>query len=340
MYISELLKEFNLTTAGPLSGDFQIQSVRPLNQAGPEDLSFLSNPKYKGQALKSRAGAILVSRPIDGATATQILCDEPYVVLARVLRAMYPEPDYPEERHPTAVIAQDVQVGPGCYIGPHCVVESGTVIGPGCVLTANVTVSSDCMLGEEVKLFPGVVLYSRTRLGNRVRIHANSVIGGDGFGYAQHRGRHEKIPQIGGVHIGDDVEIGANTSIDRGALSDTVIGKGTKIDNQVQVGHGVKIGEHGILVSQTGISGSVTTGNHVILAGRVGIVGHVTLGDHVLVMGDAVVTKDLNEPGQYAGNPAVPHMKYQRQLAFIRRLPELQARLKELEHWKKERDHD
>ncbi len=331
MFISELLEQFGLSTVTPPAKDFEISGVRPLDQAGEGDLSFLSNRKYKALVLETKASAVLVKKAVAGCPALQVLCRDPYVTLAKVLRHLYPEPEEPEGIHPTAVVSEKARIGKGCMIGPFCVVEDNSVIGDDSVLLSHVTVSSHCRLGSHVKLFPNVVLYPRTRIGDHVRIHANTVIGSDGFGYAQEGGRHLKIPQIGGVRIGDHVEIGSNVSVDRGALADTVIGDGAKIDNMVQVGHGVKVGDHAILVSQTGISGSASIGKHTILAGKVGVTGHVHIGNEIVVMGDSVVTKDLDKPGRYAGNPAIPHMKYQRQLAQIRKLPELKERVKALE---------
>ena len=331
MKLKDILEHFELSTATPPGSDIEIRGVRPLSEAGMGDLSFLSNPKYRDQAVSSKASAILVSQPVEGSQAVQILCKDPYVMLARILQYLFPEPKLPAGVHPTAWVHPTAKLGEGCHIGPFCLVEAGCIIGARSELVSHVSISPNCQIGEDVKLFPQVTLYARTRLGNRVRIQANTVIGSDGFGYAQERGVHVKVPQIGGVRIEDDVEIGSNTSIDRGALADTVIGTGTKIDNMVQIGHGVKIGNHSVLVSQTGVSGSSTIGTHTILAGKVGVVGHVSIGDRIVVMGDSVVTKNLDKPGNYAGNPAIPHMQYQRQLAHVRKLPKLQERIKSLE---------
>lgn len=331
MRLTKILEHFDLSTAAPLARDIEIQGVRPLSEAGEGDLSFLSNPKYRDQAVGSKASAILVSQAVEGADAVQILCKDPYVALARILNLLFPEQPLPSTVHPTAVVAPDAKIGEACHIGPFCVVESGCSIGAGTALVSHVSLGRDSEIGENSKLFPQVVVYPNTRIGNRVRIHAATVIGSDGFGYAQNQGIHMKVPQLAGVRIEDDVEIGSNVSIDRGALSDTVIGSGTKIDNMVQIGHGVKIGNHSILVSQTGISGSSSVGTHTILAGKVGVVGHVSIGDRIVVMGDSVVTRNLDKPGQYAGNPAIPHMQYQRQLAHVRKLPKLQERVKSLE---------
>lgn len=331
MLISQLISQFGLEPASPPGSDFEIRGVRPLTEAGEGDLSFLSNKKYKAQVLTTGASAILIKEPMDGCPALQLLCDNPYATLARVLQALYPEPEAPEQIHPTAVVSPGAVIGKGVHIGPWCVVGAGAIIGNDCELVSHISVASGCQLGEKVKLFPNVVLYPGCRIGNRVRIHANTVVGSDGFGYAQDKGVHVKVPQIGGVVIEDDVEIGSNVSIDRGALHDTHIGAGSKIDNMVQVGHGVKIGKGAILVSHTGISGSAEIGNYSVLAGKVGVTGHIKIGDQVVVMGDSVVTKNLDKPGQYAGNPAIPHMQYQRQLAELRGISKLKKRIKKLE---------
>ena len=329
--LSRLIEELGLEPAAPLEGDPLISAVRPLAAAGSGDLSFLSNRKYRSQVADTGATAVLLEKPVAQTSAIQLLCPNPYATLARALELIYPEPKPTPGVHPSAVVAEDVSLGRDCAVGPFCVIEAGTVIGDGCVLESHVHVGRDCRLDDDCRLFPHVVLYRDVHLGKGVRIHAGSVLGSDGFGYAQDGGIHRKVPQVAGVRVGDRVEIGAGVCIDRGALSHTVIGEGTKIDNQVQIAHGCTIGKHSIIVSQTGLSGSSNVGNYSVLAGKVGVIGHVSIGDQVVVMGDSVVTKDLVKPGQYAGNPAIPHMTYQRQLASLRRLPELMTRVKKLE---------
>lgn len=331
MKLTELIQTFELKLISPLQEDVVIEGVKPLEKAGPSDLSFLANPKYRDQAATTRAAAILVKEPISGCHAIQLECSHPYLMLAKVMAHLFPEPKPEPGVHPTAVIGKNVVLGENCAIGPFCVIGEGVQIGENTELVQHVSVAAGCSIGNACKLFPHVVLYAGTRLGARVRIHANSVLGSDGFGYAQAQGVHVKVPQIGGVIIGDDVEIGSNVSIDRGALDDTVIGKGVKIDNLVQIAHGVRIGDHGMIISQSGISGSTTLGKHTILAGQVGVVGHVEIGDNILIMGDSVVTKSLKTPGRYAGNPAIPFMSYQRQQAHIRNLSDVIKRIKQLE---------
>lgn len=331
MNIRDLIEQFQLNALATPESDLEIRGVKSLAQAGPGDLSFLANPKYRDQVLETKASAVLVKEAVPEAKVLQLQCEEPYVTLAKIMARLFPEPEYRAGVHPSAVVAETAVIGEGSYIGPHCVVDEGVVIGERSVLVAQVHLAPGVRLGHDCKLFPQVVCYAGTRIGNRVRVHAGTVIGSDGFGYAQTQGIHLKVPQIGGVVIDDDVEIGSNVSIDRGALEDTVIGKGSKIDNLVQLAHGVKVGKGAIIVSQSGVSGSTKLGNYVVLAGQVGVVGHVEIADGIWVLGDSVVTKSLEKPGRYAGNPAVPHMQYQRKQAQLSKLPELAKRVKAIE---------
>ncbi len=214
--------------------------------------------------------------------------------------------------HPFAVIAE------GCVVGARCRIHSGVVIG------------RSCRIGDDVVLYPNVVLYDGTILGDRVMVHANSVLGADGFGYRTHDGRHVKVPQLGHVEIGDDVEIGACTTIDRGTFQATRIGAGTKIDNLVQIGHNCAVGRHNLLVSQMGMAGSSTTGNYVVVAGQVGIVGHVRIGDQVMIGAQAGVTKDVPAGQQMLGSPATPVSEQKRILVTLERLPEIRRDIRRI----------
>ncbi len=339
--ISELVAHFGLETVGPVDPDFKIRGVRTLADAGEGDLSFLSNPKYLGQTHTTAASAVLLASAVEACPALQIICPNPYVTLARTLQLLYPEPSPSAEIHASAHVHKDARIGEGSSIGPGCVIEAGASIGARCHLVANVFVGPNVTLGADCKLFPAVVIYAGCSLGDRIRIHANSTIGSDGFGYAQDGGEHVKVPQIGSLVIEDDVEIGANSSIDRGSLGDTRIGKGTKIDNQVQVAHNVTVGEGSLLVAFTGLAGSSSLGKGVVVAGKGGTIGHVHVGDGILIMGDSVVTKNLDKPGRYAGNPAIPHIQYQRQMANLRGLSKLKDRVKTLEkRMEKANEHD
>jgi len=304
--------------------DRVLTEVLPLDEAGPSSVSFLANPKYGAKARESAAGLILADPRADLGGHPLLVVANPYWGFAQATGLLHPEPapewsDGPV--HPTA------QVAPGARIASGATVGARTVVGPGCVLHPGVHVGDDCVLGEDCELFSGVVLYRKTRLGNRVRIHANSVLGSDGYGYVLVDGRHEKVPQVGWVEVGDDVEIGACTTVDRGALGPTRIGAGTKVDNLVQVAHNVQVGRHCLLVSQTGISGSTSLGDYVTLAGKVGVVGHIHIGSRTVVGGNSVVAKNVPDGSFVTGFPARPHREWMESQAALNRLPKLMKRL-------------
>jgi UDP-3-O-[3-hydroxymyristoyl] glucosamine N-acyltransferase len=233
--------------------------------------------------------------------------------------------------HPTAVISKSAQVDPSAHIGPHCTVGERVKIGARSVLQAGNFVGDDSQLGEEVNLFPNVTIYPRGQIGNRVRIHANSVIGSDGYGYVQDGGIHFKVQQIGNIIIGEDVEIGAGCAIDRGALGSTVIGKGTKIDNLVHIAHNVEIGEHCLICGQVGIAGSAKVGNYVVMGGQVGIASHLKIGNQVTVASKSGVMHDIPDDEKWLGAPAQPDREMKRQFIAVQRLPDLLKRVAELE---------
>lgn len=305
--------------------DRLISEVRPLDEAGPDSVSFLANPKYSAKAQTSGAGLILVDPSTDLGDRPVLRVPNPYWAFAQAIGWLHPEPE-PEwagtSIHPTATM------GEGCRIAPGATVGARTVLGAGCVLHPGVHIGDDCSLGEGCELFSGVVLYRRTRLGRNVRIHANSVLGSDGYGYVLVDGRHQKVPQVGWVEVGDEVEIGACVAVDRGVLGPTRIGAGTKVDNQVQVGHNVQVGEHCLLVSQTGISGSTKLGDYVTLAGKVGVVGHIEIGSRSIVGGNSVVAKSLPEGSFVTGFPARPHREWTESQAALNRLPKLLKQLR------------
>jgi UDP-3-O-[3-hydroxymyristoyl] glucosamine N-acyltransferase len=292
--------------------------VKPLDEAGEHSVSFLFNPRYQSRAMESRAGVILVDGKGALGERPQILMDNPHWGYAQAVRLLHPEPE-PEWTdapiHPTAVLGQGTRVGPGSTIGARSVLGAGVRIHPG------VHIAEDCVLGDACECFPGVVLYRGTRLGARVRLHANCVLGSDGFGYAPFQGRNEKIPQVGWVEVGDDVEIGAGTTVDRGVLGATRIGRGSKLDNLVQVAHNVVIGEHCMLASQTGISGSTTFGDHVTTGGKAGFAGHIHIGSRSIVAGNSMVAKDLPEDSFVSGYLARPHRQWMETQAALNRLP-------------------
>jgi len=313
-----------------------IRGISALATARAGDLSFLGNPKYKGEVATTAASLILVPADFEGeprAGQLFLLVDNPSVALARVCarieHALQP-PAVPGV-HPSAVVAADAQIAASAEIGPLCVIEPGVRIGERACLQAAVFAGRGTVIGDDCRLMPGVRLYAGCQLGRRVRIHANAVLGSDGFGYELVGGRHEKIPQIGCVVIEDDVEIGAGTTIDRARFGRTVVGEGTKIDNLVQVGHNVAIGRHCILCAQVGISGSSTLEDYVVLAGQAGVGGHITLGRGVRAGGQAGITTDVPAGAYVNGNPAVPFMLERRIAVLHRRLPDLFHRVDALE---------
>jgi len=303
----------------------QISEVKPLEEAVAGSVSFLANPKYAAKAKESVAGLIFVDATVDLGDRPVLRVKHPYWAFAQAIGWLHPEPlpEWSETPvHPTAVIGAGSRVAQGATVGAH------TVLGKGCVLHPGVHIGEDCVLGDGCELFSGVVLYRQTRLGNRVAIHANSVVGSDGYGYVLVEGRHAKIPQVGWVEVGDDVEIGAGVCIDRGVLGPTRIGTGTKIDNQVQVAHNVQVGDHCLLVAQTGISGSTKLGDYVTLAGKVGVVGHIEIGSRSVVGGNSVVAKSLPEGSFVTGFPARPHREWMEAQAALNRLPRLMRQLR------------
>jgi UDP-3-O-[3-hydroxymyristoyl] glucosamine N-acyltransferase len=305
--------------------DRPISEVKPLEEAGAGSVSFLANPKYATKAKESPAGLILVDAVADLGDRPVLRVPHPYWAFAQAIGWLHPEPVPAwghEPVHPT------VQVGQGCRVAPGATVGARSVLGAGSVVHPGVHIGEDCVVGEGCELFPGVVLYRRTQLGDRVAIHANSVVGSDGYGYVLVEGRHRKIPQVGWVEVGDDVEIGACVCIDRGVLGPTRIGAGTKIDNQVQVGHNVQVGQHCLLVAQTGISGSTRLGDYVTLAGKVGVVGHIEIGSRSIVGGNSVVAKSLPEGSFVTGFPARPHREWTESQAALNRLPKFMKQLR------------
>ncbi len=318
---------------GEVAGDrtCEVAGLAPLDQAGPGQLAFLANPKYLAQVETTRAGAVLIApRDLEklGAAAAGrnfIVTPNPYAYFARVAQ-MFIDPA--------------AQVAASAVIGPRVTVEAGAVIGEHARLDANVFVGRGARIGEGAHLYPNVSVYHGCRLGPRVIVHAGAVIGSDGFGFAPdfvgdgdaRTGTWVKIPQVGGVSIGADVEIGANTTIDRGAMADTVIEECVKIDNLVQIGHNCRIGAYTVIAGCAGIAGSTTIGRHCMIGGAVGVAGHVTLGDYVIVTAKSGVSKSLPKAGIYTSAfPAVEHGDWNKSAALVRNLDKLRDRIKALE---------
>jgi UDP-3-O-[3-hydroxymyristoyl] glucosamine N-acyltransferase len=318
---------------GEVVGDAQavLKGFAPAEHAQAGFLTFAETEDFFARAEKSAAAAIITDQQISSSTKALIRVSNARIAFAKAMALFFPERTFAAGIHPTAVVAAGAQVDPTAHIGPHCVVGERVKIGPRSVLQAGNVVGDDSKLAEDVNLFPNVTIYPQTQIGARVRIHAGTVVGSDGFGYVLDKGVHRKVPQIGSVIIGDDVEIGANVTIDRGALGPTVIGKGTKIDNLVQIAHNVEIGEGSIVIAQVGIAGSTKVGKYVVLAGQVGIAGHLKIGDQVTVGAKAGVMTDIPDGGKWLGVPAQPDKQTKRSLIAIQHLPDLIRRVNELE---------
>ncbi len=312
-------------------GSVTLTGFAPADRAQPGDLTFAENETFFQRADASAASAILVADDFSSKKKALIRVANARVAFARVLPLFFPEPVFAPGIHPTAIVAATASIDPTAHIGPYCVIGGQTRIGARAVLRGGNHVGEDVQIGEDASIFPNVTLYPRTRIGQRVRIHAGSVIGSDGYGYVFDGGIHLKVPQIGSVIIGDDVEIGANVTVDRGALGPTIIGKGTKIDNLVQVGHNVVIGEHSLLVAHVGIAGSTKLGDYVTLGGQVGIAGHLKIGNHATIGAQAGVMHDVADGTKVMGSPAVPDRQFKRQVIAVEQVPELIKRVRELE---------
>jgi UDP-3-O-[3-hydroxymyristoyl] glucosamine N-acyltransferase len=334
------VKQMPFTTAeiaklvcGELVGDASavLKSFAPAERAQAGDLTFAENEDYFARAEQSAATAIIAEKRFSSAKKILIRVPNARIAFAKALALFFPEPKFAAGIHPTAVVAASAKIDPTAHVGPHCAVGERVKIGANSVLQGGNFVGDDSKLGEDVNLFPNVTLYPRTEIGNRVRIHAGTAIGSDGFGYVLDAGVHRKVPQIGNVVIGDDVEIGANVTIDRGALGSTVIGKGAKIDNLVMIAHNVEIGEGSIVIAQVGISGSTKLGKYVILAGQVGLAGHLKIGNQVTVAAQSGVMHDIPDGEKWFGYPAQPDKEFKRQIIAQRKLPDLLKRVAELE---------
>ena len=298
----------------------RIRQVGSLEKAVAGEISFLSDPKHRAKLEATRASAVIVSADGEGLTRLpRIVCDAPYLYFARVSQLFNPLTTQPAGVHPGAVLGNDVSLGKDVSVGAGCVIGDGVSIGDG-----------SC-------LYPRVVVYARCTLGRRVIVHSGAVIGADGFGLAKDEaGRWVKIPQIGAVRIGDDVEIGANTTIDRGALDDTVIEEGVKLDNQIQIGHNCRIGAHTALAGCTGVAGSTRIGRHCVIGARANILGHLEIADHVQISACTTISHSIHKPGVYTGlYPSEEHGAWLKNTAAVRRLAELFQRVRALEKEKK-----
>jgi UDP-3-O-[3-hydroxymyristoyl] glucosamine N-acyltransferase len=316
-------------------GDLAIEGARPLGEAQAGDITFLETDKHVPQLAASAASAAVVSAACPAGAKTLIQVADPllaFVTIVQHLRGTA-TPVPPSGIDPLASIDPTTKIGDDPSIEPLVRVGPRTVLGKRCRLYSGVVIGSNCTLGDDVTLYPNVVLYDGTVLGDRVIVHANAVLGADGFGYRFQNGRHVKVPQLGNVEVGADVEIGACTTIDRATFQATRIGPGTKIDNLVQVGHNCKIGPHNILVSQVGVAGSSSTGRYVVMAGQVGVADHVHIGDGAIIGAKAGVTKDVPAGQRTLGAPATPEREQKRILMTLERLPEMRRELRRIKQY-------
>lgn len=310
-----------------------VTRVATLANAGPDALSFFSNPAYRSQLQETRAGAVVLHADVaDDCPVAALIAAEPYATYARIATVLYPPESFSPGIHASAVIDPTARVSASAHVAPHAIVGNGSVIaenafvGPGCVIGPR------CRIGQSTRLHANVTLVQDVSVGERCIVHPGAVIGADGFGNAHGDAGWIKVPQTGGVQIGNDVEIGANTTIDRGTIEDTVIEDGVRLDNLIQIAHNVRIGEHTAMASQSGVSGSTVIGKRCMFGGQSGMVGHITICDDVVVGGATMISKDIREPGFYTGSfPAEKDRDWKRKVARFRRLDDLAHRVRKLE---------
>jgi UDP-3-O-[3-hydroxymyristoyl] glucosamine N-acyltransferase len=334
VFVEKSVTEIARFLGGQVIGDGEIRivGVASITEARPGEIAFLDSMKYESLLESTRASAVIVAPQTQRRKQTLISVSQPRLAFAQVMRLFYPcIPDVPRGIHPTAVIGDHVRLGENVHIGAYVCIADGAEIGGGAILFPSVFVGAKTCVGSGSVIYPNVTLRERVTIGANVIIHSGSVIGSDGFGYAQEEDRHLKIPQVGTVVVEDDVEIGANVAIDRGTLGATRIGRGTKIDNLVQIAHNVTIGPNSILSGQVGIAGSTEIGAGAILAGQVGVVGHITIGEGSIIGAKSGVSKSVPPHSMVFGSPARPINKTKRIEACLSRLPELFKRVHKLE---------
>jgi UDP-3-O-[3-hydroxymyristoyl] glucosamine N-acyltransferase len=329
--IAELAERFGLTASG--DGSRAIDGVGTLVGAGPSQLSFLSNSKYTAQLAATRAGVVVLREEnlADCPTAALVAAD-PYVAYAKIAALFERLPAAPAGIHPSAVVAASAQVSSSASVGPGCVIADRAVIGDGVVLGPHCIIGEDCTVGAQSRLVARVTLVTRVTLGQRVLVHPGAVIGSDGFGLAFDKDHWIKLPQLGGVRIGDDCEIGANTTIDRGALDDTVLEEDVRLDNQIQIAHNVHVGAHTAMAGCAAVAGSAKIGRYCMIGGNAGVLGHLELADRVTITAKSLVTHSIREPGEYSsGVPLQDNRQWRKNAARFKHLDEYARRLSALE---------
>lgn len=326
------LREIAEIISGEIKGDseIEIKGVAGLADAMEGDITFLSDNRYLKDCLSSKASCVIVREFIEDITKTQIKVKNPYYAFATLLDLFHPKEKERKGISPLAYVSESARIGKGVTVYPFVFISDDAEIGEDTVIYPFVSVGKGSTIGSACLVYSNVTIREGVRIGNRVIIHAGAVIGSDGFGYVFEEGKHHKIPQIGGVLIEDDVEIGANVTIDRATTGNTIIGKGTKIDNLVQIGHNVRIGENTVIVAQVGIGGSTTIGKHVMLGGQAGVSDHAVIEDGTMVGAQSGVMGHLKQ-GIYSGTPVIPHREWLKASALFARLPEILKRIKEIE---------
>ncbi len=320
---------------GEISGDRDcvIKGIAALKSAKPGDITFLADARFSKYLSTTAASAVILRKQDrDNCPVNAIMVEDPYVAYAYAAQILYPPAAFASGIHPSADIDKTASVDVTAWIGPHVTIGANCLIGPHVSIAPGCVLENDIQVGEGSRLGPSVVIYTGTRIGKRAILHAGVVIGCDGFGFANDQGKWIKIPQIGGVLIGDDVEVGANTTIDRGAIDDTVVEDGVKLDNQIQIAHNVRIGEHTAIAACTGIAGSTTIGKRCAIGGGVGIIGHLTITDDVHITGTTFVSKSILHSGVYSsGTPMETNQQWRRNQARMKQLDEMARRLRDLE---------
>jgi UDP-3-O-[3-hydroxymyristoyl] glucosamine N-acyltransferase len=326
---SKLAKHLNGEVVG--DGSIELSGFAMADRARAGDLTFAEKDSFVAAAEASDASAILVSSNVTATSKVLIRVANPRIAAAHALPLFFPPQEFTAGIHASASVADSAVIDPSAHIGAGCVIGENVIIGARTALIGGNHVAHDSQIGSDVRLHPNVVLYSHTEIGDRTIIHASTVIGADGYGYVFEQGRHVKMPQVGNVVIGNDVEIGSNTSIDRAALGQTRIGSGCKIDNLVHIAHNVTFGDNCLILGQTGFAGSTTFGDYCVIASQSGVAGHLKIGAQVTIGSRSGVMRDVPAKETVLGYPAVPHTQAKRQWVGIQRLPDIQLQLRELE---------
>ena len=329
--ITELAKRFDLELRG--DGEARVHGVGTLASAQPDQLAFLANPRYAGALAATRAGVVVLrGEHAESCPVPALIADDPYLAYAKLAALFEHIPASHPGVHPSAVVEPGARIAAGASIGPSCTIAADAVIEDGAVLGPQCVIGEGCVVGAQSRLVARVTLVARVRLGKRVLIHPGAVLGADGFGIANERGHWVKVPQLGGVRVGDDCEIGANSTIDRGALEDTVLEQDVRLDNQIQIAHNVVIGAHTAMAGCSAVAGSAKIGRHCLIGGGAGILGHLSIADRVTITAMTLVTHSIEAAGEYSsGAPMEENRRWRRNAARMRHLDELARRVAALE---------